>query len=202
MRVMRWAALVALSGLAACQSSTTDVLDSAAKGEQPQTVTASTGYKGVTGENPNDPGRLRNTRTALTGYCPRVTVRQGTGVYRVFPNGADRNDISQIKYQATIANTARECAYDGQDLKIRVGVRGRVINGADGATGSFPMPLRVAVVEGGRTVYSKLHKPNAAIADGTSNALFSFVDEDVVIPAPRKANVRVFVGFDEGPPQG
>ena len=193
MRHLFFVPLVGLA-LASCTSSSSDdVLGTV--GDQSTTRTASQG----TNENPNDPGRLRNTRTALTNYCPRVAVRQGTGIYRVYPGGADENDTSQIRYQATIANTARECTYEGQDLRMRVGVRGRVINGADGSTGAFALPIRVAVREGTRTIYSKLHKPQARIASGTSNAAFSFVDDAVIIPAPTKTNIRVFVGFDEGP---
>lgn len=193
--------LATITLLAGCQSGGPDgVLQSAAKGAKAEAAygsTASPGYKGVTGENPNAKTRLKNTRNALTGYCPNVRVREGTGIYRLFPK--DSEGDASIRYQATIANAARECAYEGENLKMRVGIRGRIINGPGGETGSFTMPIRVAVVEGGRTVYSKLHKPKGAIAEGTSNALFDYVDEEVVIPAPKKTNVRVYVGFDEGP---
>ena len=198
-------ALAATLLLAACQSGGPGgVLGSVAKNGSDGTKAAAAygpegGYKGVRGENPHDKGRLRNTRTALTGYCPNVRIREGTNILRVYPRDAEGD--GPIRYQATIAKTARECTYEGESLKMRVGVRGRIINGPDGATGAFPMPIRVAVVEGKRTIYSKLHTPNGAIAEGTSNAAFSYVDETVVIPAPRKANVRVYVGFDEGPPR-
>lgn len=205
-RLASFAPLAAvLLAAAGCQSGGADgVLASAAKEGEGRAAYApkpgtKTSYKGVKGENPNDPGRLRNTRTALTGYCPGVRIREGTGVYRIYPKGAEPD--AAIKYQASIARTARECEYDGENLKMRVGVRGRIINGPSGATGAFAMPIRVAVVEGGRTVYSKLHRPKAEIAPGTSNAAFSYVDEEVVIPAPSKTNVRVYVGFDEGPPK-
>ena len=201
----RFLPLITAALLVGCQSGGSDgVLGSVAKlktdkkGEAAYAPKESKGgYRGTKGENPNDPGRLRNTRTALTGYCPNVRVREGTNIYRVFPNNAEGDEA--IRYQATIAKAARECEYVGDDLKIRVGVRGRIINGPRGETGAFAMPIRVAVVEGKRTVYSKLHKPKGKIAEGTSNALFSYVDEEVVIPAPKKANVRIWVGFDEGP---
>ena len=189
--------------LASCQSGGPNgVLQSAANGSaangtKTAAYAAKPGRGGVTGENPNAKTRMKNTRNALSGYCPNVVIRDGTNIYRVFPKNSEGD--APIRYQATIAKTGRDCAYEGDSLKMRVGVRGRIINGPDGATGSFPMPIRVAVVEGKRTVYSKLHKPKAAIAPGTSNALFDYVDEEVVIPAPKKTNVRVYVGFDEGP---
>lgn len=193
--------------VAGCQSGGKDgVLGSVANADGDKAKVAAAyapnakgGYKGTKGENPHDKGRLRNTRTELTGYCPGVRVREGTNVLRVFPDGSAGDE--PIRYQATIAKAARDCEYEGENLKIRVGVRGRIINGPDGATGSFPMPIRVAVLEGKRTVYSRLHKAKGKIAPGTSNALFSYVDQEVVIPAPRKTNVRIYVGFDEGPPK-
>ena len=202
--------LAALTALTACQSGGSDgVLGSvagqkseskAAYGTPDAAAPAKKSYRGVVGENPNAKRAMKNTRTKLSSYCPGVRIREGTNIYRVYPKNAEGDEA--IRYQATIARTARECEYDGENLKMRVGVRGRIINGPGGETGSFPMPIRVAVVEGKRTLYSKLHTPKGAIAKGTSNAAFSYVDEQVVIPAPKRTNVRVYVGFDEGPKKG
>jgi hypothetical protein len=149
--------------------------------------------------NPNANTRLKNTRSALSEYCPAVRLRSGTETYRVFPKGADKTDADQVRYQATITKVARECAYVGQNLTIKVGARGRVITGPSGESGNITMPIRVAVTQGGETVYSKLYRPVETIASGSTNTQFSFVDNDVVIPAPTATNVRVFIGFDEGP---
>lgn len=151
------------------------------------------------GENPNAQTRLKNTRNALTDYCPAVRIRAGTESYRVIPKGQDKEDPNSVRYQATITKVARECAYVGQNLEIKVGARGRVITGPQGEAGDLKMPIRVAVTEGGETIYSKLHRPTATIPQGNTNQQFSFVDEEVIIPAPRRTNVRVFIGFDEGP---
>jgi len=104
-----------------------------------------------------------------------------------------------VRYQATITKVARECAYVGQNLTIKVGARGRVITGPGGESGDVTMPIRVAVTEGSDTIYSKLYRPVETIATGSTNTQFSFVDQDVVIPAPTATNIRVFIGFDEGP---
>ncbi len=149
--------------------------------------------------NPNARTKLKNTRSALSEYCPAVRIRAGTETFRVFPKGADKTNTDNVRYQATITKVARECAYVGQNLTIKVGARGRVITGPDGNSGNITMPIRVAVTEGGETVYSKLYKPVETIAAGSTNTQFSFVDNDVVIPAPRNTNVRVYIGFDEGP---
>ena len=149
--------------------------------------------------NPNAKTRLKNTRSALSEYCPAVRIRAGTETYRVFPKGVDKSDTDNVRYQATITKVARECAYVGQNLTIKVGARGRVITGPGGESGDITMPIRVAVTEGSDTIYSKLYRPVETIATGSTNTQFSFVDQDVVIPAPTATNIRVFIGFDEGP---
>ena len=213
MNIKVWGAVALAATLAGCQSGGGGVLSSAkgsggsASAEKaafasPEAARGAPVTRGVSGTNPHAKTTLKNTRTALSSYCPAVRIREGTNVYRVFPKGADESDASRIRYQATIAATARECFYVGDKLKMRVGLRGRVINGPAGETGAFAMPIRVAVTQGKSTVYSRLHEPKAKIAPGTSNAMFSYVDEEVVIDAPRRTNVKVYVGFDEGPPKG
>ncbi len=85
---------------------------------------------------------------------------------------------------------------------MRVGVKGRVINGPTGLTGTLNVPLRVAVANtANEVIYSQLHQVPVTIPEGGSNALFSFVDGDINIPVPDKNNLVVYVGFDEGPPE-
>ncbi|MEM9676931.1 MAG: hypothetical protein AAF890_02640 [Pseudomonadota bacterium] len=186
--------------LAGCQSSGTGgVLGSVLTENDEQKKVIELANRGTQGQNPNARTRLANTRNALSDYCPAVRLRSGTETYRVVPENGDKEDASQLRYQATITKVARECAYVGQNLEIKVGARGRLITGPKGTPGQFEMPIRVAVTQGKDTVYSQLHRSQANIADGATNGRFSFVDDKVVIPAPTSANVRVFIGFDEGP---
>ncbi len=184
--------------VASCQTSGGNIFGEAAPtdenpGNPEQVATADPNI------NPNARTKLKNTRSALSEYCPAVRIRAGTETFRVFPKGADKTNSDNVRYQATITKVARECAYVGQNLTIKVGARGRVITGPGGDSGNITMPIRVAVTEGGETVYSKLYKPVETIASGSTNTQFSFVDNEVVIPAPRNTNVRVYIGFDEGP---
>ncbi len=149
------------------------------------------------GQNPNAVGRLKNTRNELTDYCPAVRIRAGTEAFRDY-QGKEKED-DKVRYQATITKVARECAYVGGNLEIKVGARGRVITGPAGGAGTLTMPIRVAVTRGTDTVYSKLHKPQSTVPEGARNTEFSFVDDKVIIEAPRITNVRVYIGFDEGP---
>lgn len=184
--------------VASCQTSGGNIFGEAA----PTTENSANPEQVATADpkiNPNARTRQKNTRSLLSEYCPAVRIRAGTETYRIFPKGVDKTDTDNLRYQATITKVARECAYVGENLTIKVGARGRVITGPSGESGNITMPIRVAVTEGGETVYSKLYKPVETIASGSTNTQFSFVDADVVIPAPRNTNVRVFIGFDEGP---
>ncbi|MEO1397824.1 MAG: hypothetical protein AAFU56_03030 [Pseudomonadota bacterium] len=191
---------MAAAVLAGCQSSGSGgVLGSVLTENEDEKKQLEIAKRGTQGENPNAKTRIANTRTSLTDYCPAVRLRAGTESFRVTPKGGDKEDASQLRYQATITKVARECAYVGDNLEIKVGARGRLITGPKGAPGQFEMPIRVAVTRGKDTVYSQLHRPQGSIADGATSGTFSFVDDKVVIPAPTSANVRVFIGFDEGP---
>ncbi len=195
------AVLVSLLVLAGCQTSgllgSVGSDDAASKPDAGQQTAAA--EPAPRGTNPNARTRLKNTRTALTDYCPSVRLRDGTEAYRVVPKGADQQDADKVQYQATIVSVARECSYVGENLEIKVGARGRVITGPAGKPGEFQVPVRVAVTEGGDTIYSKLYRPTATIPAGSASNRFSFVDQNVVIPAPRNTNVRIYIGFDPGP---
>ena len=56
---------------------------------------------------------------------------------------------NDLRYQATITQTARECTINGGQITARIGIQGRVIAGPAGAPPTVEMPLRVAVVQGG-----------------------------------------------------
>ncbi len=143
--------------------------------------------------------------TNLRAFCPRTILRAGTETYRTFEGGVKKGDpsaLNSLQFQSTITDVARECNYTPGNLNMRVGVKGRVINGPTGLTGTLNVPLRVAVANtANEVIYSQLHQVPVTIPEGGSNALFSFVDGDINIPVPDKNNLVVYVGFDEGPPE-
>lgn len=173
--------LALLLGLSACQSSGTgDVLGSAKDSKNSQ----------------------QDEVVNLRAFCPKVTVRAGTETLRVFAKGVKKDDEDankQLRFQATIQETVRECNYIAQTLSMRVGIAGRVINGPSNEAGALELPIRVAVTRGDDVLYSKLHKIPANIEPGKNLVTFRFVDEAVNIDKPDKTNVQIFVGFDEGP---
>jgi len=140
----------------------------------------------------------------LRAFCPRTIIRAGTETYRTFEGGVTKdepNALNSLQFQSTITDVARECNYSPSNLNMRVGIKGRVINGPTGLTGTLNVPVRVAVADSANeVVYSQLHQVPVTIPEGKSNAFFSFVDGNINIPVPDKPNLVVFVGFDEGPP--
>jgi hypothetical protein len=108
---------------------------------------------------------------------------------------------SELRYQATITRTARDCALGGGQVTARIGIQGRVIAGPGGAPASVDVPLRVAVVQDGvtpKTIFTKAYQTNVSMSTDSS-VLFSLVAEDVVYPVPagNAGDSYVFyIGFD------
>ena len=68
---------------------------------------------------------------------------------------------NDLRFQATITKTARECTVNGGEITARIGIQGRVIAGPAGAPSSVQVPMRVAVVQGGvgeKTIATKAYQ--------------------------------------------
>lgn len=139
----------------------------------------------------------RITAEELRAYCPSVSLREGTAYFSKYAKSAEKTP-EQLIYQATITDTTRACKYGNGNMTIEVAAAGRIVPGAKFSAGTTNMPIRVAVVEGDKVVYSKLHQQSVALSDKAAKQ-FVFNDNQVTIPMPERQNVQVFVGFDEGP---
>jgi hypothetical protein len=143
------------------------------------------------------PGQA-TTENELT--CPSVSIRSGASTFGVgLPGKAAAG--ADLRYQATITRTARECNLSGGQILARIGIQGRVIAGPAGAPTSVDIPMRVAVVSEGispKTIATKAFRTTVAMQpDGT--VPFTLVAEDVVYPVPPAAesdNYVFYVGFD------
>jgi hypothetical protein len=132
--------------------------------------------------------------------CPTVAIRPGASTFAVgLPD--KQASGSDLRYQATITRTARDCALSGGQVTARIGIQGRVIAGPAGAPASVDVPLRVAVVQDGvtpKTIFTKAYQTNVSI-NADSSVVFSLVAEDVVYPAPEGAagdSYVFYIGFD------
>jgi hypothetical protein len=130
--------------------------------------------------------------------CPPIEVLPGTASIRVYENQESQDPFS-LRYQATLADTARQCSKLGVEAAIRVGVTGRVIVGPKGAPATVRAPLRIAVVdEADRPVYSQVRMIDVAISPADQRGDFSHIEEGIVIPVPanRFRGWRILVGYD------
>ncbi len=132
--------------------------------------------------------------------CPPVNIRAGASTFAVAAPGKQPvgNDL---RYQATITRTARDCRRVGDQITARIGIQGRVIAGPAGSPPTVEIPLRVAVVQGGvqeKTITTKVFRTAVAFSDA-SNVPFSLVAEDVTYPVPPGAvgdSYIFYIGFD------
>jgi hypothetical protein len=132
--------------------------------------------------------------------CPTVSIRAGASTYAVGVPGKQPvgNDL---RYQATITRTARDCTQTGGEISARIGILGRVIAGPAGNPPTVEIPLRVAVVQGGvqeKTIATKIYRTTVAMNDSGS-VPFSLVAEDLAYPVPPGAtgdSYIFYIGFD------
>jgi hypothetical protein len=132
--------------------------------------------------------------------CPPVSIRAGASTYLVAAPGKEAigNDV---RFQATITKTARDCTRNGGEITARIGIQGRVIAGPAGAPETVQIPLRVAVVQGGvseKTIATKAYRTTVTMAEDGS-VPFTLVADDLVYPVPPGAvadSYIFYIGFD------
>ncbi|CAN1489883.1 hypothetical protein MCEMSEM23_00159 [Rhabdaerophilaceae bacterium] len=128
--------------------------------------------------------------------CPRAEILEGTVAYRA--GGAD--SARGVAHQAAIVDFARECALiSPTQLRVRVGVRGRVVLGENGKPGTISVPVRIAVRRGEATVYSRLVPTAVTIPASDTQASFVMVEEQVLLPVSDRDPAEEFtilIGLD------
>jgi hypothetical protein len=132
--------------------------------------------------------------------CPPVRIRPGASTYAVGLPGKEATG-TDLRYQATITRTARDCTQNGDQITARIGIQGRVISGPAGSPATVEVPIRIAVVEGGvqeRTITTKVYRTTVSMS-AAGNDPYSLVAEDIVYPVPTAATVDsyiFYIGFD------
>jgi hypothetical protein len=133
--------------------------------------------------------------------CPPVAIRAGASTFAVAAPGkqAVGNDV---RFQATITKTARECVQNGAEITAHIGIQGRIIAGPSGAPGSIEIPMRVAVVQGGvgeKVIATKAYRTTVTMSSEEGSEPFTLVADDLVYPTPsaNDADKYIFyIGFD------
>src|SRR5947207_14518996 len=199
------------AGVAACSSS--DGLSGSSRASPPAAPASSPAPSSQSGSftdrmnalffgAPARPGEGTKLETpGAEAGCPSVDVRSGASTLAVSAPGAEAT-ATNLRYQASIAQTARECVALGATMTIKVGVQGRVILGPTGAPGQLDVPLRLALVREGvepKTIWTKLYRVAVTVAPGQTNVPFVQVEEDLTFPMPKVSELEayvVYVGFD------
>jgi hypothetical protein len=133
--------------------------------------------------------------------CPVVDIRSGASTLTV--HGPGETVATNVRYQATIAQTARECAVLGATMTVKVGIQGRIILGPLGGPGKLDVPVRMALVQEGpepKTLWTKLYQVPVPVAAGQGNVPFVHVEQDLTFPVPKGDELEsyvVYVGFDQ-----
>jgi hypothetical protein len=145
-----------------------------------------------------DASQPRVKESELRAFCPSVTLRDGTAYFNTYEKGGDK-DASRVIYQAALTDTTRSCQYGEGTITLDVAAAGKVVPGPKYKSGNVTMPVRVAVVQGDKVIYSKLHKQAVSVTSGGGATQFVFNDKGITVPSESARSVQIFVGFDEGP---
>jgi len=133
--------------------------------------------------------------------CPSVDVREGASTFQVSGNNANP-DATNLRFQASIGQTARECAVLGATMTIKVGAQGRIILGPLGTAGHLDVPMRLALVQEGlepKTIWTKFYHVPVNVPTDQTNVPFLLIEEDMTIPVPKAVELEdyvIYVGFD------
>jgi hypothetical protein len=122
--------------------------------------------------------------------APTPAVIQGT---------CPQDDPTKIVYQASLADTTRQCVQNESQLVMTVVVQGRVVAGPAGGAGNVNLPIRVAATDGKNTLYSELTQYPVEVPTGVGTTQFIFTKADIALPGGAGDFAKVYVGFDEGP---
>jgi hypothetical protein len=141
------------------------------------------------------------TPPSMDENCPPADIRQGASTLAIATKTQQATG-SDLRYQFSITQLARQCALEGPEIRMRVGVQGRVIVGPAGAPNQVDVPLRYAVVREGvepKTIISKFRRLPVALPPGATNVSFTDIEENLRFPMPPPAELDayvVYIGFD------
>lgn len=134
-------------------------------------------------------------------FCPEVVVLEGTAASQAYAGTPPSS--ANLRYQYALGDTARECALDGDQLAIKIGVAGKVLLGPAGSPGSFSVPVRMAVLRehDNQPIVSKLYRAAVTVAVGETRADFTIVSEPLYVPFIQdhaEDDYTIKIGIDEG----
>ena len=128
--------------------------------------------------------------------CPAIGVIENTAGYR---GGTALERASGVAFQASLVNLARECIFEGKQLRMRVGVEGRLLLGQNGKPGTFSVPVRIVVKRRSEIVAQRFTRINVIVPATDTQTDFYLIEEDIIVPITEndpRDEYDIFVGFD------
>jgi hypothetical protein len=134
--------------------------------------------------------------------CPEILIQEGTEASRAYAGTPPSS--ANLRYQYSLTETARECTLDADELKLKIGVAGKVLLGPAGTAGSYSVPVRIAVLHKSdhEPEVSKLYHTTVTLGQSESEAEFTIVSEPLRVPFIQDhsdEDYSIRVGIDEGP---
>ena len=113
--------------------------------------------------------------------CPDVDIFEGGATARV---GGEAS--TSVRYQFSIRDISRECAPQGNQFALKIGVAGHLLIGPAGAPGAYGTSLKVEVKRDldDKVVFAKTYRIQAD-TKGDARAPYSFVSDPIVLPLTR-----------------
>jgi hypothetical protein len=192
---------VAALGLAACGGGTTGIFGGSSQAPTPVEQQSGPGatlrnmffYAGPT-VPPSQQPNFNQDQDELT--CPGLDILENKAAYR---GGSPAQQASGVGFQASIANVARECVFQGGQLRLRVGVEGRLLLGQSGRPGTYSVPVRVVVKRRSDVVAQRFTRLSVTVPANDTQADFAHVEENVVVPITTNDpgdEYDIYVGLD------
>lgn len=128
--------------------------------------------------------------------CPTLDILENGAGYR---GGNAAQGASGVTFQASITGSARECQLQGNQLRLRVGVEGRVLLGPSGRPGSFAVPVRIVVKRRAEVVTQRFTRLNVTIPGSETQADFAHIEESILVPISEidpGDEFDIYVGLD------
>ncbi len=151
---------------------------------------------GLSPSQPANPAAAAAAQQAVVqGFCPQISLRDGTSFYRTYVRGKD-GDAEQVVFQASLADTTRSCSRTDTTLTINALVQGRLVAGPQGKAGTINLPVRVTVTDGDQEVFNEVEQYPVTLADVNLPTQFIY-SKAVNVPGNVSGMTRVFIGFEQ-----
>ena len=136
-----------------------------------------------------------NAMPVIATECPPIRVRLGGEAMYYYGSGRT-GDANALQYQGVIDEASRNCVVTNGQIRINMGVTGRVLLGPAGTQSSINAPVRFAIERDGQAIYSERYTVPVPIVPPALNAEFVQVVENVTIPYLGGETITIWVGFD------